>query len=130
MGAPHPQAFKALEESNLLQLMRNTSVRSASYVELVNTYDISRLRYLKLDMEGCEIPVLKEMISLCRDARRLCPLKIQFETRHMKKKNPASFRMHYDEVQEHYVCDTRGETIQHNDRSDVTCGLKEATPRA
>ena len=119
INEPHPEAWQMLNQRKLSYLMKNISVPTTSYTKLINTYDVRSLQMLKLDMEGFEFPVLNEMLSLCK-LKQLCPNKIQFERKHMIRRNKnASIILKHD-INTVFHCG--GKTnLQSNDLSDFTC---------
>lgn len=88
---PHREAVEYLARRNLLHLMTNRTVQTTSYIELVR--NVSHLRYLKLDMEGSEAPVLFDVVDECR-RRQMCPQYVRFERLTMLKTHAGKLAAH------------------------------------
>ena len=71
-----------LSRRKLAHLMRNQTVPTTSYTRLVK--GIATLGFLKLDVEGGEGVILRDVVDSCI-ARNLCPTYIKYERIHMPK---------------------------------------------
>jgi FkbM family methyltransferase len=49
---------------NVLKKAKEITVKSMSFLSLVSKYDITEIDYLKIDTEGCEAVILKDIIKL------------------------------------------------------------------
>ena len=92
MNHPHPEAIRDLRvygerhKTNIMHLMKNVTVPTLSYLDIVE--NVTHINFVKLDMEGTEVPVLSDLMHECRH-RRLCPTHLRFEYKHVvnNKKN-------------------------------------------
>jgi glycosyltransferase involved in cell wall biosynthesis len=71
---PHRSVVNYLESSNLTHLYRNYEIDTLSFVDFCNRYDINAIKYLKIDTEGHDFTILRNVIE--SDVR---PRKIRFE---------------------------------------------------
>lgn len=82
---PHPEAVKVLQRHNQSELMRVDRVPSTTYGDLLKTYRVGSIGYLKLDVEGGELVILQAVIDACVKNPQLWPRVVQFEHKHVEK---------------------------------------------
>ena len=85
VGRPHQEARSELRRRGLTDLMRNASIPTASFGQIVRDRGIRSVGLLKVDVEGLEGPILRDAQDLCEQTRALCPRTIMFETTHMSR---------------------------------------------
>lgn len=79
LGRPHPDMVRDLEKANLLHLQRNESVTVLSFAQLLAPYHIRTIRYLKLDVEGYELRILRSLEAAARRMPSLWPHLVSYE---------------------------------------------------
>lgn len=82
LNRPSKEALGLLGRRNLAHLMRKQAVPTTSYTRLAQ--GISALGFLKLDVEGGEGAILRDVVGECV-TRNLCPAYIKYERVHMPK---------------------------------------------
>jgi len=73
---------KSLKTRNLLEegLVSVMKVPCITFAELVQNFNISKIKYLKIDTEGYDCILLNSVLDFCQDKTELLPDKIRFES--------------------------------------------------
>ena len=95
LGVPSREAVRILSARGLTHLMRNETVPTTSYSRL--TEGITALGFVKLDMEGAEVAILRDLADVCRTGK-LCPSYIKYERIHMGKNSRGTIRRELAEL--------------------------------
>ena len=127
LGSPHAEALKLLRRRGLGRLMTNWTVPTRTLPSLLRERRVASIGTLKLDIEGQEVGVLRDVLegcdSACEPARRgpKCPLTVMFEVTHT---TPAQRRdLHAQFTSRGYVA-VRGLQPPARDRVYVLAGCK------
>ena len=90
----HPLVIKKLEEYNLEKsLVKIEEVDVITIKNLIETYNIKSVDYLKIDTEGHDLIILNEYINYCTNINKLLfPNKILFESNYLSDKKEV-YRM-------------------------------------
>eukprot|EP00438_Fugacium_kawagutii_P025245 Skav201299 [mRNA] locus=scaffold1317:112506:113489:- [translate_table: standard] len=63
IGDPHPHVIEYLKEKGLPHLMRSQEVPAVSFDKFLDLHQACRIGYLKLDMEGMDVPILNAYVA-------------------------------------------------------------------
>jgi len=72
---PHPTAIKELDKVNLSQIYKTSKCKCITWATLVNTYDITSVNLLKIDTEGHDCKIIKNILY----SNTILPDEILFE---------------------------------------------------
>lgn len=86
VDAPNARVVKWLKVRRLAHLMQRSQVPTTSYRQLVR--DVGELGHLKLDVEGGEPPVLRDVADVCARGG-VCPVTIRIEFVHFHRRNSS-----------------------------------------
>ena len=120
--SPHNEAIHYLRKRQLPELMEEVMTPTSSYRRLVERYSVESVELLKLDMEGFEVPVLYEVLSICQTTQN-CPSTIIYESKHMMRRNMSQYTHMLVLLDKVYACKGR-RSSQTNDASDKVCLLR------
>lgn len=73
---PHASTLDVLKERNLEHLMQTKSCKTITWDTLVDVYDIKSVKYLKIDTEGHDCYILRDIINSKTNVR---PDRVLFE---------------------------------------------------
>jgi hypothetical protein len=76
---PHPQAMHELRIRRVEHLCRRATVPVLSIEQLMDTYGVREVGYLKLDTEGHDCVILEGLVDACMKCPRRWPTSILFE---------------------------------------------------
>lgn len=63
IGDPHPHVIEYLKEKGLPHLMRSQEVPAVSFDKFLDLHQACRIGFLKLDMEGMDVPILNAYVA-------------------------------------------------------------------
>jgi mannosyltransferase OCH1-like enzyme len=86
VGAPHPFTIKEIGEDLYNNIVKIGRVPTMSWKTLVNSYNVERIKYLKVDTEGYDHHILNDYLDICEKNPELLADKIKFE-RHSEVSN-------------------------------------------
>lgn len=72
---PHPSAIKELKDRNLENIYNKTKCKCMTWKEIVETYDVNHVEYLKIDTEGHDCIIINDIL----ESSTILPKKILFE---------------------------------------------------
>lgn len=72
---PHPSAIKELKDRNLEHIYNKTKCKCMTWKEIVETYDVNHVEYLKIDTEGHDCIIINDIL----ESSTILPKKILFE---------------------------------------------------
>jgi FkbM family methyltransferase len=79
VNKPHNFAIKQIGEELYNELVTVEEIPSISWNTLIETYNVRTIKYLKIDTEGHEFPILKSYFEACKNNSELYADKILFE---------------------------------------------------
>ena len=83
VGKPHPKAMHSLQTRQLDHLMRNASVAMMTFADLCRVHRVRSIGVLKVDVEGFEANVLRNMMAAAAEEPQLWPRVIKYEIAHL-----------------------------------------------
>jgi len=83
IGAPHSQVLAGLTDLGLTHLIKTMSVKVHTYADLMRTYNVGSVEFLKTDTEGHDPVILSSVIEAGNINPAWFPRKIQFESNHL-----------------------------------------------
>ena len=83
VGRPQSEAARILRNRNLTQLMRREEVRVVGMEQLLREHGVGEIGYLKLDVEGEEVKILRSLKRACEVDERWWPRAVLFEHKHL-----------------------------------------------
>ena len=82
-GKPHALAMAELQKVGKEDLMRKSVVSCTTIEALFDKYDIGTVDYFKVDTEGVEGEILRQLMEICAAQPYRFPAKIRYETAHI-----------------------------------------------
>ena len=105
---PHPTAIKELDEVNLSQIYKTSKCKCITWTTLVNTYDITSVNLLKIDTEGHDCKIIKNILY----SNTILPDEILFEYNVLTNENEFKNTMDLLIINGYYEIERGFDTIK------------------
>lgn len=84
INSPHPSAVNVLKEKGLMNIYKKMQVDAMTWDALVRKENIISVKYLKIDTEGHDCKILKNLLN---SLTNILPERIEFETNSLTNQN-------------------------------------------
>jgi hypothetical protein len=105
---PHPTAIKELDKVNLSQVYKTSKCKCITWTTLVNTYDITSVNLLKIDTEGHDCKIIKNILY----SNTILPDEILFEYNVLTNENEFKNTMDLLIINGYYEIERGFDTIK------------------
>ena len=105
---PHPSAIIELEKRNLLEVYKKSKCKCITWITLVNTYDITSVNLLKIDTEGHDCKIIKNILY----SNTILPDEILFEYNVLTNENEFKNTMDLLIINGYYEIEKGFDTIK------------------
>lgn len=105
---PHPTAIKELDKVNLSQIYKTSKCKCITWITLVNTYDITSVNLLKIDTEGHDCKIIKNILY----SNTILPDEILFEYNVLTNENEFKNTMDLLIINGYYEIEKGFDTIK------------------